>query len=190
MENNKFTDNLQNVLLIAEEAARAFSSSYIGSEHLVFAMLNCHDCTAYRVLSACQVSESAYREIFARSIDKRSNISGYTPRTKHMIERALELSIDINGEDSLAGTEHMLLAVMSISDCLAMRIFRAIGVNIPKLVKTLELAINSGSFDEDEAEDENPFEQISKVFFGTSDSKQVKNRPNTRARTSRVLTLP
>ncbi len=174
MENNKFTDNLQNVLLIAEEAARAFSSSYIGSEHLVFAMLNCHDCTAYRVLSACQVSESAYREIFARSIDKRSNISGYTPRTKHMIERALELSIDINGEDSLAGTEHMLLAVMSISDCLAMRIFRAIGVNIPKLVKTLELAINSGSFDEDEAEDENPFEQISKVFFGTSDSKQVK----------------
>ena len=174
MQYNRCSDNLQNVITLAEEVAKAYVSSYIGSEHIVFAMLNSPDCTAYRVLNACGVDEQMYREYFVRSIDKRSNIKGYTPRTKHMIERALELSIDINGEDSLAGTEHMLLAVMSISDCLAMRIFRAIGVNIPKLVKTLELAINSGSFDEDEAEDENPFEQISKVFFGTSDSKQVK----------------
>ena len=108
---NKFTDNLQRVIELAEEAARAYGSSYIGSEHIIFAMLNCPESTACRVLNACDVSESMYREYFARSIDKRSNINGYTPRTKHMIERALELSIDINGEDSLAGTEHMLLAV-------------------------------------------------------------------------------
>ena len=175
MENiNKFTDNLQNVILIAEEAAKAFSSSYIGSEHIVFAMLNCPECTAYKILASCQVSEPMYREYFARSIDKRSNINGYTPRTKHMIERALELSIDLNGEDSLAGTEHMLLAIMSVSECLAMRILRAMGVNIPKLASKLELAINSGSFDEEEIEDESPFAQITKVFFGTPEPKQMK----------------
>ncbi len=171
---NRFTDNLQSVITIAEDAARAFQSSYIGSEHIVFAMLNCPDCTAYKVLSACGVNENAYREYFIRSIDKRANINGFTPRTKHMIERALELSIDLNGEDSLAGTEHMLLAVMSSSDCLAMRIFRAIGVNIPKLATKLELIINSGAFDGDEPEELNPFEQISKVLFGTADNQQPK----------------
>ena len=171
---NRFTENLQNVIALAEEATRAFQCSYIGSEHIVFAMLNYPDCTAYKILTSCGVSEPAYREYFLRSLDKRSNINGYTPRTKHMIERALELSFDINGEDSLAGTEHMLLAVMSSSDCLAMRILRALGVNTTKLASKLELAVSSGSFDEDEEIEDliNPFEQLSKAFFGTADMKQ------------------
>ena len=148
MQYNRFSDNLQNVITLAEEVAKAYVSSYIGSEHIVFAMLNSPDCTAYRVLNACGVDEQMYREYFVRSIDKRSNIKGYTPRTKHMIERALELSIDINGEDSLAGTEHMLLAVVSSSECMAMRIFRAIGVDLAKLTGKLELAINNGALEE------------------------------------------
>ena len=54
---NKFTDNLQQVISVAEEAAKLYGSSYIGSEHIVFAMLNCPDCTAYKILTECDVSE-------------------------------------------------------------------------------------------------------------------------------------
>ena len=169
---NRFTDNLQQVISVAEEAAKVYGSSYIGSEHIVFAMLNCPDCTAYKVLNACGVDEQMYREYFARSIDKRANINGYTPRTKHMIERALELSIDINGEDSLAGTDHMLLAIMSATECLAMRIFRAIGVNITNLASRLELAINNGPLDEGGEDEDDPFYLLSKTFFGGSSSNQ------------------
>ena len=170
---NRFTDNLQNVISVAEEAAKVYGSTYIGSEHIVFAMLNCPDCTAYKVLNSCGVDEQMYREYLSRSIDKHANINGYTPRTKHMIERALELSIDINGEDSLAGTEHMLLAVMSSSECLAMRIFRAIGVNINNLTAKLELAINNGPMDDDNDEDD-PFYQLGKAFFGAAAPKTGK----------------
>jgi len=171
MNFNKFTDNLQQVISVAEEAAKIYGSSYIGSEHIVFAMLNCPDCTAYKVLASCDVSEAAYREYFQRSIDKRSNITGYTPRTKHMIERALELSIDINGEDSLAGTEHMLLAVMSSNDCLAMRILYALGINIAVLAGKLDLVINGGitEFGQEE-ESEDPFKGFAESFFGNSHS--------------------
>ena len=162
---NKFTDNLQQVISVAEEAARVYGSSYIGSEHIVFAMLNCPDCTACKVLTSCDVSETAYRDYFARSIDKRSNINGYTPRTKHMIERALELSIDINGEDSLAGTEHMLLAVMSSTECLAMRILYALGVNMSSLASKLELAINGGLADvKQDDEEDDPFKSFNDFF--------------------------
>ncbi len=171
MNFNKFTDNLQQVISVAEEAAKIYGSSYIGSEHIVFAMLNCPDCTACKVLASCDVSEAAYREYFQRSIDKRSNITGYTPRTKHMIERALELSIDINGEDSLAGTEHMLLAVMSSNDCLAMRILYALGINIAVLAGKLDLVINGGvtEFGQEE-ENEDPFKGFAESFFGNSHS--------------------
>ena len=161
---NKFTDNLQQVISVAEEAAEVYGSSYIGSEHIVFAMLNCPDCTACKILTACDVSEEKYRVYFARSIDKRSNIKGYTPRTKHMIERALELSVDINGDSSLAGTEHMLLAIMSSTECLAMQILYALGVNMSTLASKLELAIN-GAFDEAEEEEEDPFKSFNS-FFG------------------------
>ncbi len=181
---NKFTDNLQQVVSIAEESAKVYGSSYIGSEHIVFAMLNCPDCTAYKVLNACEVSESAYRDYFSRSIDKRSNITGYTPRTKHMFERAVELSIDINGEDSLAGTEHMLLAVMSSNDCLAMRILYALGVNISNLASKLELAINGGlsELGQQDDDEEDPFKSFTDAFFGNKNSvsqKKTKEKSGT-----------
>ena len=184
MNFNKFTDNLQQVISVAEEAAKIYGSSYIGSEHIVFAMLNCPDCTAYKVLTACDVVESAYREYFQRSIDKRSNITGYTPRTKHMIERALELSIDINGEDSLAGTEHMLLAVMSSNDCLAMRILYALGINIAVLAGKLDLVINGGAAELiQEEETDDPFKSFTENLFnsphassGSAAKKTKENR--------------
>lgn len=174
MFTNRFTDNLQQVLSLAEEAAQVYGSSYIGSEHIVFAMLNLPDCTANKVLTACGVNEADYREYFARSIDKRANITGYTPRTKHMIERALELSIDINGDDSLAGTEHMLLAIASVNDCLAMRIFRALGVNFGKLTSKLETVINEGPAELEDDDEDDPFVQLGKAFFGVSSSNQGK----------------
>lgn len=178
---NKFTDNLQQVISVAEEAAKLYGSSYIGSEHIVFAMLNCPDCTAYKILTACDVSEPAYREYFARSIDRHSNINGYTPRTKHMIERALELSIDINGEDSLAGTEHMLLSVMSSTECLAMRILRALGINLAQLSSKIELAL-SGGLPEEQEDEEDPLKAFESLFTpptgSTSKKKENKIYPS------------
>ena len=184
---NRFTDNLQQVMSVAEEAASVYRSSYIGSEHLVFAMLNCPDCTAYKVLTACNVTEAGYRAYFARSIDTHSNIQGYTPRTKHMIERALEYSVDINGEDSLAGTEHMLLAVMSSQDCLAIQILRALGVNLSNLASKLELAI-AGNLPEDYPEENNdPFASFGNLYQSHGTQKPQKPQKSETKRTSPTL---
>ena len=179
--NNKFTDNLQQVISIAEEAAQVYGSSYIGSEHIVFAMLNCFGCTACKILTSCGVKEAQYRDFFARSIDKDSNIKGYTPRTKHMIERAIELSVDINGGSSLAGTEHMLLAVMSSTECLAMRILYALGVNMSTLAGRLELAIN-GHVEIDEEEEEDPFKTFFDIHQKPQSKKEVKKSSSSLSR--------
>ncbi len=166
---DKFSDNLQLVMSIAEETAEVYGTPYIGSEHLVLAMLNCYGCTAQRFLAACNVSEPEYRAYFARSVDKNSNIKGYTPRTKHMIERAIEVSVDFNGEESLVGTEHMLLAIMSF-DCLAMRIFRAMGVNYNELASKLELMLGSGGA----SNDQKTMDDIEDFFGGNSSQVNKK----------------
>ena len=177
---NRFTDNLQQVISVAEEAATVYGSSYIGSEHIVFAMLNCPDCTAYKILTSCGVSEPQYREYFARSIDKRSNINDFTPRTKHMIERALELAIDINGVDSLAGTEHMLLAVISSTECLAMRILYALGTNMASLANKIELAMK-GTFDYQQEEEENPLFKTDGDFWNINKASAPKAKESKHA---------
>ncbi|MCI8475892.1 MAG: ATP-dependent Clp protease ATP-binding subunit [Clostridia bacterium] len=168
---NRFTDNLQKVMQTAEEAAKIYGSTYIGSEHIVFAMLNC-DCTANKLLISCGAKEPEYRVFFSRSIDSRSNINGFTPRTKHMIQRAIEISMDM-GEDGLAGTEHMLLAIMSSADCYAMNILRAIGVNMPALASKVELAITGGFNDSDEDDEEDPFKEFAS-FFGAATKNAQK----------------
>ncbi len=165
MENefmNNCTDNMQQVISIAEQACGIYGISYIGSEHIVFAMLNCPECTAYRLLISSGVSEAAYRAYFERIIDKNSNITGFTPRTKHMIERAREIAFASSGDDALVGTEHMLLSILSFNDCFALRILQAVGANMDRLRGFVEMAVDGGVPNEDE--EESPLKNFAELF--------------------------
>ncbi len=154
MDTSRFSHNLQLVVARTHEIAANMGTSYIGSEHLVYAMLVTPECTAFSVLNASRVSEEGFRRYLLNSADRRSSISGYTPRTKHMFERAMELAVEYGGEDALAGSEHLLCAVMESSDCLAMRILRALGVNVTLLATRLEMALGGSLGDDDEDDDD------------------------------------
>ncbi len=165
MENefmNNCTDNMQQVISIAEQACGIYGISYIGSEHIVFAMLNCPECTAYRLLISSGVSEAAYRAYFERIIDKNSNITGFTPRTKHMIERAREIAFASSGDDALVGTEHMLLSILSFNDCFALRILQAVGADMDRLRGFVEMAVDGGVPNEEE--EESPVKNFAELF--------------------------
>ena len=149
----KFTSNLLEVIDKAQSAAALYGSSYIGSEHIVFAMLNTPECTACKVMNMFGVQEPAYRAYFAQSIDRDSNIKGFTPRTKHMLIQAVEIAVRVGGDDALAGTEHMLYAVMSEPNCLAMAIFKALGINISRLAAKLEVVLQDGLSEDEPSND-------------------------------------
>ena len=175
----KFTSNLLEVIEKAESAAELYGSSYIGSEHIVFAMLNTPDCTACKVMEMCGVEEPAFRAYFARSIDQNSNIKGFTPRTKHMLMQAVEIAVRMGGDDALAGTEHMLYAVMSEPSCLAVKIFEALGVNVTRLAAKLEVVLHEGLNDDDEGvEESNPFARFFSVFGSGEKPRQTQRGQN------------
>lgn len=135
---NNFSENLNKTFADAEKLAAEHGSSYIGSEHLLCAMLSLTECAAYKVLSAQMVSAEEYRENFIRTIDKKANIAGYTPRTKYIIERAAELG------ETVVRTDHLLLAIMGVADCIGIRILKCMGVDFAKLAKALEISVKSG----------------------------------------------
>lgn len=168
---NNYTDHLQKVIALSQEIANIYGSSYIGSEHIVLAMLNTPECTAYRILTSSGVVEKDFRNFFKQTISHDSSIIGFTPRTKHMMERAVEIAYDIETRNALAGTEHMLLAIMSSADCLAMRIFRSLGVSISRIAGLLEEAIAKTSAPRQEEEEDDIFNS----FFSTPKSQTARS---------------
>ena len=154
MDTQRFTGNLQTVLARSREISKSLDITYIGSEQVVYAMLATPECTAAKLLSSCGVKKEDYRRYLDNIIDRDCTIVGFTPRTKNTLERAIILAIEYNGEDGLAGTEHMLKAIMESHDCFAVRIFHALGVNLSLLAAKVELSLSSGGYLDDEDEDE------------------------------------
>ncbi len=163
MQTNRYTTHLQEVIRLSYDTANLFGTSYVGSEHIVFAMLNCPECMAYKILTTSGISEENFRRYLVNTIDTNSTISGFTPRTKHMFERASDIAVSVGGDSALVGTEHMLSAVMESVDCLAVRIFRALGININAINSKVELAV-LGEYADDDSDNEE-FESPFKAFF-------------------------
>lgn len=140
-EEKKFNDELSNVLAKAEELSAQFNTTYIASEHLVYAMLLL-DCKAGEILRACGCRQELYERFFVKSLSFDVAVKGYTPRTKRILQHAEEDAVLKNGFGALAGTEHVLYDAIGY-DTLASKILKAMGVNMQLLVDMLKDAINS-----------------------------------------------
>lgn len=139
MENKlKFSKTLQKVFSVAEQLAKDYGSNYIGGEHIVLAMLNCPECTAYKLLVSSKAYEQQFRKCFAVSIDTRSNLKGYTPRLKNAIDDAVGFG------KTVMRTEHLLLAIINSPDCIATRILVAIGADMNMLKFDTEFVVKLG----------------------------------------------
>ena len=150
MDSTRFSRNLQRVLEKSKEVAEALGITYIGSEHIVFGMLSAPESLAYKLLRENGVNPKEYWNFLLRSVDGDCQIKGLTPRTKHMLEQAIEIAMYYEAEDGIAGTEHLLRAIIDSPDCLAMHIFRALGVDMPNLSSELNHYLSGESIHEDD----------------------------------------
>lgn len=129
---NKFTDHLSQVWKIAEDSAQLYKTPYIGSEHVLLAMLCVNDCSAAKLLNGAGVTLDKYREQFRNRLSHNGSWCGPTPRTRKLIDDAAGYAFDAN--QPLIGTEHALRALLDIRDSVALRILGALGVVIPRLL--------------------------------------------------------
>ena len=158
MNGANFSDNLKQVVFNAETAAKKYGTTYVGSEHLVFGMLAAPESTAGKLLSEAGVQFKPYAEVFKRTLDHHAPITGFTPRTKKMFDLAEAFAKKASGFNALTGSEHLLLAVLSMSDCLAVSILRSLGVKIKTLIARTEDFVAPPA--EDESGEEKPVGKI------------------------------
>ena len=152
MDTSHFSDHLRQAVALAEEAAKGYKTNYIGSEHVLLAMLCVTDSTASRLLRSAGVEIDAYRTLFKRNLDHASPVQGFTPRVKRIFDLAREYSLQSQELNPITGTEHALLAILTMDECLAVWILKTLGVDVAAIVERTEAFIAPAEDEEDDAD--------------------------------------
>ena len=164
-----FSRNVNQVIEYATALSKRYGLRYIGSEHILFGLINVSEGRAAAILREEGVTNERFIYLFEKTIDKRTVITGnmFTARTKRVFENAVEISLKARA--GYVGTEHLLLAVLIDSDSIAVAILNALKVNVKAVIEGLSETLFDG-IDEEEEEEQ---DQLASAYnVGRSASEQ------------------
>jgi len=132
---NKYTGSAKDAIDIATEVARGLTHNYIGTEHLLIGLIVAEG-TAATVLDENGVDEERVIGLISKMItesttDVKTNKDHMTPRTVSLLKAASKEAVRLNHKQ--VGTEHILIAMIKESTCLATQLLTTLGVNLQKL---------------------------------------------------------
>ncbi len=140
---DRFTEHAREALNQASEVASRLAHNYIGTEHLLIGLTRAGGVAA-RVLSENLVDEEKLLELVNQLISPGTGVGfaeveSLTPRAKRILDRSFREAARL--KSSKVGTEHILIAIIRESDCIAIRLLNTIGVNIQKLYYDIMAAV-------------------------------------------------
>jgi ATP-dependent Clp protease ATP-binding subunit ClpC len=138
----KFTERGRKIIIYAKEEAEKRQNDYLGTEHLLLALLREEDSLPISILRKMGLSVDELRLEVERNLPVGSNILTFgdvpfTPRAKKVLELAVE-EARLLGHNYI-GSEHLLLGLVREEDGIAGKILRSFGAN---LLGARQLAIN------------------------------------------------
>ena len=143
----KFTNSAEIALEIANEIAAKLGHNYIGTEHLLYGLVEEANGVASKVLANQGVTSAEVLKEIEDLIGINEEVSitdidaiGFTPRTKRVIENAFMEARRLNSQ--YIGTEHLLVGIMREGDSVAVRIMMDLNVNPQKLYNEIIKTIN------------------------------------------------
>ena len=144
----RFTDDAQRVLSLAQEAALELGHDYVGTEHVLIGLTKVKNGVAAKALEELGlVTEDifeAVEEHVGRGNKKATSIY-MTPRVKHVLELAIQVANQM--DHNYVGTEHILLGLLSDGSGVAVAILRAMNIRSNDVVEAIRsiLGSNKGS---------------------------------------------
>ncbi|MEW6675247.1 MAG: ATP-dependent Clp protease ATP-binding subunit [Nitrospirota bacterium] len=138
----KFTERGRKVIIYAKEEAEKRQNDYLGTEHLLLAILREEDGLPVAILRKMGLTVEEIRMEIERNLPSGSNILTFgdipfTPRAKKVLEFSVE-EARLLGHNYI-GSEHMLLGLIREDEGIAGKILRNFGAN---LLGARQLTIN------------------------------------------------
>ena len=170
----KFTARAEKALEYAQEIAMELGHNYIGTEHLLYGLVEEGTGVASKVLqnqglTSEKVKQSIEEIVGVGDEIEDANQISFTPRSKRVIENAFLEARRLGTE--YIGTEHLLIGIMKEGDCVATRIMLEEDVNPQGLYNELIKVLN------EEGEESN--ESNSSLSKGSYNSTPTLNQYGT-----------
>jgi ATP-dependent Clp protease ATP-binding subunit ClpA len=141
----RFTERARQVVVLAQDEARALKHNYIGTEHILLGLLREEEGLAARVLESLDVTIEGARAEVARIIGPGDEaIPGqipFTPRTKKVLELALREALLLG--HNYIGTEHILLGLVRENEGVAARILADFGAGPQRVAEAVVARISA-----------------------------------------------
>lgn len=140
----QFTRQARAALRQADLAASELFHNYVGTEHILLGLLRTEGSLASAALNNNGVNEAKLINLIAELIApvaplRLSEPEGFTPRVDKILEDSKKEANRF--KSSVIGTEHILIAIIKRTDCVAARLLNTMGINIQKLYVEVLLAM-------------------------------------------------
>jgi ATP-dependent Clp protease ATP-binding subunit ClpA len=137
----RFTDRARRVLVLAQEEARRMGDTFIGTEHLLLALIGEHEGVAAKVLQQlglelgkARVAVEALRGEPSEP-DAVSPTPPFTARVRKVLELALREALQLG--HSYIGTEHMLLGLVREGEGVGSQVLQNVGLDLGQIRKAV-----------------------------------------------------
>ncbi len=154
---NGFTSKANEALNLSISFAEGMGHTYVGSEHLLLGLLKLGSGVAFAVLSKNGVDAEKIEELMRSQIGEgsptRLTPDYFTPRAKNAIEIAMRGSSSAGRK--YAGTEHLLMGILSESDNFAIRFINSCGADVSRIIDEL-LKVSGAQANAEGGKKENP----------------------------------
>ncbi len=167
----KFSNRVKEVISLSREEALRLGHDYIGTEHLMLAMIREGEGVAISLLKKLGLSMDELRTSIENTV--KGTATGNTNITNIPLTRQSEKVLKITYleakifQSELIGTEHLLLSILRDEDNIATQVLAKFGVTYAEIKEMLEYHTNSNPQAKGDTDD--PDDDSSKLF-GTSGS--------------------
>jgi ATP-dependent Clp protease ATP-binding subunit ClpA len=126
------SERARRALDAARDEARRYAHDYLGTEHLLLALLGDADCGAARILADFGVTPDLARAAVEFRVAPGMEPPGGDPEMGHRLRRALDRAQDAARDEGAVhvGTEHMLFGLADDSDSVAARTLVRLGADL------------------------------------------------------------
>jgi len=115
----RFTDRSRQVVALAQEESRALDHDYIGTEHILLALISLEGSVSHEALTSCGYTAEPLRASLGRgdkALHQRRDLP-FTPRAKKVLELSLREALQLTHRE--IDDYHLLLGVLRIGECTA-----------------------------------------------------------------------
>jgi hypothetical protein len=143
----RFNEDAKRTLTLAQEEAERSHHSYIGTEHLLLALLRVETGTAYRVLINLGIAIDPVREAIKSVVGRNERILIQTIIPTSRVKQVIEISF---GEARRMGhnfvdTGHLLMGLIIEGEGIAAHVLQDMGATLERVVPAVERELGAPS---------------------------------------------